>query len=112
MKRYLPWIIFACTALWLASNCRLPQAAPGEFDISTFGKIPVLSGGRLKPLDTVARNSLVIIHGRQTIRLEEGKKSLDAPHWLADLLFNPAAADKYPVFVINNPEVLGLFGWQ
>ena len=28
------------------------------------------------------------------------------------LLFNAPVADQYPVFVIQNAEVLGLFGWQ
>src|SRR5438045_4693372 len=32
--------------------------------------------------------------------------------WLADLLFKPAVADEYPVFVIQNADVLGLFGWE
>ena len=32
--------------------------------------------------------------------------------WLADTFFNAPVADQYPVFVIQNAEVLGLFGWQ
>ena len=32
--------------------------------------------------------------------------------WLTDVLFNAPAADQYPVFVIQNAEVLGLFGWE
>lgn len=111
MKRYFLWIVLAVAALWIGSNSRMPKPAPGGFDLVTFEKIPVLVGGRQKPFDTVARNSLVIIHGRQTLRLEGGK-SVDAAHWLADTLFNAPVADKYPAFVINNPEVLGLFGWQ
>ena len=71
----------------------------------------MLAAGRLKPLDTVARNSLVIIRGRQTLRLEDGE-TLSATRWLADMLFKPSVADRYPSFAINNPEVLGLFGWQ
>jgi ABC-type transport system involved in cytochrome c biogenesis permease subunit len=111
MKRHFPWIIFAFAALWIASGWRVTKVAPGEFDTVALGKIPVLVGGRVKPLDTVARNSLVIIHGRQTLRLDDGK-ILDADRWLADTLFNGAVADKYPAFVINNPDVLGMFGWR
>ena len=111
MKRSLPWLVLILSALWVASNWRLPQVGPGEFDMTAFGKLPVIAGGRAKPLDTVARNSLVIIHGRQTIRQENGKP-LNATPWLADMLFRESVANKYPAFVINNPEVLGLFGWQ
>jgi ABC-type transport system involved in cytochrome c biogenesis permease subunit len=110
MKRLIPWIIVVLAALWAASNCRLPKP-DGGFDLAAFGKIPVLAGGRAKPLDTVARNSLVIIRGRQTVRLENGQK-LSATHWLADMFFKARAANKYPVFIINNPDVLGIFGWR
>src|SRR5262249_12639762 len=82
-----------------------------DFDFSRFGEIPVLVGGRVKPLDTVARNSLLIIHGKQELRLEDGRR-LSAMQWLTDVLFNAPVADKYPVFVVQNADVLGLFGWQ
>ena len=71
----------------------------------------MLVGGRIKPLDTVARNSLLILHGKQELRLEGGKR-LSAMQWLTDVLFNAPVADQYPVFVVQNADVLGLFGWQ
>ena len=110
MKRFTPWIGVLIALFWLASNSRLPKSAPDQFDITTFGKLPVMVGGREKPLDTVARTSLVIIHGKQTLRLENGL-TLEPTRWLADVLFNAPVADKYAAIVINNPEVLGMFGW-
>ncbi len=111
MKRFLPWIIFAVAAASIAGNW-LPQKATREdFDFGRFGEIPVLVGGRVKPLDTVGRNSLLIIHGKQELRLEGGKR-LSAMQWLTDVLFNAPVADQYPVFVVQNADVLGLFGWQ
>ena len=71
MKRFFPAILFVLALLWVASSWRPPRAAPDDFDLAKFGKIPVLVGGRVKPLDTVARNSLLIIHGKQTVRLDE-----------------------------------------
>ena len=59
----------------------------------------------------MARNSLLIIRGKQTLRLDDGR-TIDARRWLADVLFNAPLADSYPSFVIHNPEVLGLFGWE
>jgi len=111
MNRFIPWMVAVVAALWLLSGWAPRKVGSDGFDTAAFGKLPVLSGGRLKPLDTVARTSLVIIHGRQTLRLEDGKV-LAADHWLADLCFNAPVADKYRVFVINHPDVLGLFGWQ
>ena len=111
MNRFLPWIILAVAAACIAANWLPPKTAKDDFDLSRFGEIPVLVGGRIKPLDTVARNSLLIIHGKQELRLEGGKR-LSAMQWLTDVLFNASVADQYPVFVVQNAEVLGLFGWQ
>src|SRR4030095_5703282 len=111
MKRFLPWIILAVAGACIAANWLPPKTAKDDFDFSRFGEIPVLVGGRIKPLDTVARNSLLIIHGKQELRLENGKR-LSAMQWLTDVLFNAPVADQYPVFVVQNADVLGLFGWQ
>jgi ABC-type transport system involved in cytochrome c biogenesis permease subunit len=111
MKRFLPWIIFAVAAGSIAANWLPPKTAKDNFDFAKFGKIPVLVGGRVKPLDTVARNSLLIIHGKQELRLEGGRR-LSAIQWLSDVLFNAPVADQYPVFVVQNADVLGLFGWE
>jgi ABC-type transport system involved in cytochrome c biogenesis permease subunit len=111
MKRFVPWIILVLAAACIAANWLPRKAANDDFDFSRLGKIPVLVGGRVKPLDTVARNSLLIIHGKQELRLEDGKQ-LSAMRWLADVLFNAPVADQYPVFVVQNADVLGLFGWQ
>jgi ABC-type transport system involved in cytochrome c biogenesis permease subunit len=111
MKRNLPWLILILATVWLASNWMPKKAEPDGFDLAAFGKLPILADGRVKPLDTVARNSLVIIRGKQSILMENGE-AISAIRWLADVLFSPRQASKYPAFVINNPEVLGLFGWQ
>ena len=111
MKRFLPWIILIVVASWIGGNWLPPKTAKDDVDLAKLGKLPVLVGGRVKPLDTVARNSLLIIHGKQELRLENGRR-LSAIDWLADVLFNAPAADQYPVFVVQNDEVLGLFGWE
>ena len=111
MKRFLPWIILVVAAGSIVANWLPPKTAKGDIDFTMFGKIPVLVGGRAKPLDTVARNSLLIIHGKQELRLEGGRQ-LSAMQWLTDVLFNAPVADQYPVFVVQNAEVLGLFGWE
>ena len=111
MKRFLPWIILVLAAGSIAANWLTTKPAQDEFDFAKFGKIPVLVGGRVKPLDTVGRNSLLIIHGKQELRLEGGRQ-LSAMQWLTDVLFNAPVADQYPIFVVQNAEVLGLFGWE
>ena len=111
MNRFLPWIILVVAAGWIAANWLPTKTAKDDIDLTKFGKIPVLVGGRVKPLETVARNSLLIIHGKQELRLE-GSRRLSAIQWLTDLLFNAPIADQYPVFVVQSADVLGLFGWE
>ncbi len=111
MKRFVPLIVLLVMAGWIAGNWMPPRVAKGDVDLSAFARIPVLVGGRVKPLDTVARNSLLIIHGKQELPLENGR-TLSAIQWLTDVLFNAAVADHYPLFLVQNDEVLGLFGWE
>jgi ABC-type transport system involved in cytochrome c biogenesis permease subunit len=111
MKRFLPALIFVLALFWLASSWLQPKPAADDVDLASFGEIPVLVGGRVKPLDTVARNSLLIIYGKETVRSADGK-IIHGMRWLADVLFSAAVADQYPVFAIQNAEVLGLFGWE
>ncbi|HSP43209.1 MAG TPA: hypothetical protein VLO11_10090, partial [Luteolibacter sp.] len=110
MKRFVPYLVLLLAAVWIAASWRAPGYQADEFDLSSFKRIPVLVGGRIKPLDTVARNSLLILRGKQTARLPDGGK-LSASQWLADVLFDPAKADGHPVFAVANQEVLGMFGW-
>ena len=37
-----------------------------DFDLESFSKIPVLRGGRVKPLDSVARNTLLVLRNKRS----------------------------------------------
>ncbi len=80
------------------------------FEMQKFGRVPVLLNGRIKPLDTVARNSLLIIQGKQTLATDQG--TLTATDWLAEVLMKQDVADQRKIFVIRNPETLAALGWQ
>jgi ABC-type transport system involved in cytochrome c biogenesis permease subunit len=101
-------LLAAIVALAAAGASLLPKAKPRGFDLAAFGHVPVLEGGRVKPIDSVARNTLLMIRGQQSVR-HEGR-TLSADEWLLDVLFRPQIADTQPVFVINDPDVLGLLG--
>ena len=85
MKRFFPGIVFAVAAIWIGTAFVAAKKSTDGIDLGNFGKIPVLVGGRIKPLDTVARNSLLIIHTKQTLRLDDGRQ-ISAIKWLADTL--------------------------
>ena len=75
----------------------------------------MLVNGRIKPLDTVARTSLLMLQGRQRVSDPTKPVPLVASpvEWLADVLFAPAKADDYPTFRLSatdSPELLTLMG--
>jgi ABC-type transport system involved in cytochrome c biogenesis permease subunit len=90
----------------------LPPASDQALDIVGFGGIPVLANGRIKPLDSVARTSLLTIQGRQRVGYPGDRTPLvESPsEWLADVLFEPSKADAFPTFRIDSPEVRMLLG--
>ncbi len=91
MKRFLPWILVAFCFVCLAGGLIVPKSKTG-FNIHEFSRLPVLANGRLKPLDTLARNSLLIIRGKQSFKTEDGRR-LQPIEWLMDTLLNPSRAD-------------------
>lgn len=114
MKRWIPLAALILFAAWLAAGLRTPKNRT-DFDLEGFGRLPVLVNGRIKPLDTVARTSLLMLQGRQRVSDPANPQPfVDTPtQWLADLLFNPAKADDYPTFRLSatdSPELLSLMG--
>lgn len=109
LKKWLPWLCLALFATPLVAHLKGP-ANRTPFDVAGFSGLPALSGGRVKPLDTIARTSLLMLRGKQSLRFE--KRTLAAREWLLDMLFRPEVANRYPAIEINDPDVLGLMGIQ
>src|SRR5439155_510093 len=75
-----------------------PHPKEGEFDLYAAGSIPVVSDGRVKPLDSLARNTLQAISNRETLKVpvdgyraagsEENPKMKSQPamRWMLDLI--------------------------
>ncbi|HVU18697.1 MAG TPA: cytochrome c biogenesis protein CcsA [Candidatus Didemnitutus sp.] len=102
-----PWIALALGLAFVAFTLRSPSH--DAIDLPTFGRLPVLSNGRIKPLDTVARTSLLTLKGKQTLETADGE-IIPPIAWLADVLFAPEKADASKHFRIDHPEVLDLLG--
>ncbi len=111
MKRLLPFLALAFALVWVASTLR-PPSNKTDFDIVGFGQLPVVTNGRVKPLDTVARTSLLVLQGRQRVSSPEKSGPLvsSPAEWLLDVTFHPQKADTYPTFVIDNVELQNLLG--
>ncbi len=80
--------------------CPIDAVKPKEVaSLEEFKKIPIMDQGRIKPIDTYARNLLLQFSGRRSF----GRKP--AVEWLARLLFAPQMTFGNKVFLINNPQI-------
>jgi ABC-type transport system involved in cytochrome c biogenesis permease subunit len=106
-------------AVALVALCSLPRAferptGADAADWQTAGTLPVMHEGRIKPLDTVARNTLQLLGNRSSVKMPDDapagpRGSVSAVQWLLGLMAGSAWVDKAPVFRIDAHEVLDLF---
>ena len=79
---------------------------PKDWDLKRFGELPVVANGRVQPLDALARNAILTIHGKQRVPGEDPPSS--PIEWLLELGAKPAVADERPIFLIHHDGVLGI----
>jgi len=92
------------------------------FHIQEFAKLPIVDRGRVKPMDTFARVSLMVMNdGFQTFKPDKSKeyeidKRQPAVRWLLDVMTSKFSenhiAEKHKVFRIENDQLLGLLALQ
>ena len=136
MKKHWPWLLTALFVFEVLYALRPRSDKEGDFHYRAFGQLPVLVGGRQQPLDSVARNNLLIIRGTASVPLEgnagdgswgaweeisdkgglterkwyqfsKRPKKLKSIEWLLELLARPNDADGRYIFRIHHPELLG-----
>tara|TARA_Y100001970_G_scaffold293920_1_gene444622 strand:- start:2408 stop:4264 length:1857 start_codon:yes stop_codon:yes gene_type:complete len=85
--------------------CFIPLLSQ-EFNFLNF---PVQESGRIKPLDTYARNQLLIFYGKDYFLDDLEGEKIKAIDWLTNLLHNPSEELSKKIFHIskwdNSPEV-------
>jgi ABC-type transport system involved in cytochrome c biogenesis permease subunit len=107
--RFVPWLCTAAAVLYLVGAAFRGDAGPG---LSAVASLPVVEGGRVKPLDTVARVALRQVSDREEVYIDG--KPAPAIKWYMDLASahadQPGPAAKYEVLRIHNDQVRSLLG--
>jgi ABC-type transport system involved in cytochrome c biogenesis permease subunit len=105
-----PWIFL--TAPVLPAEDRAQHASPVlpdfPWDAATldlFASLPIQDEGRVKPLNTYARFTLLRLNGRTSFRTEQGK-TLSALEWLLVSLFYPEIARDFKHFLVQDADAL------
>jgi ABC-type transport system involved in cytochrome c biogenesis permease subunit len=132
----IPTIVAGLAIMMLGSllfRARETEPGNGEFNVKSFGTLPVMADGRVKPLDTLARKTLLTISGKNTVKhggevkeyvapTKKKKKKLSeaewpeeaitltATEWFLETISNEKRAMIYRVFRIENLTLLDNLG--
>ena len=107
---------------------QLPTFSPEVID--TFSRLPVQEGGRVKPMSTFARYSLLPLLGRTRVTvgitpegevktLLKGARGFEGEHhtysaseWLLLCFLRPEFADRIPIFIVDDSDAIRRFGGE
>jgi len=113
-RALVPWIVTGIFVAYLAASAfPLPVGAGSAFDVSAFGRLPVLANGRVQPFDSVARTGLLQIRGPVTTLIDGFKApqarpaTIDPTVWLLEVFAKPDTADTRRIFPIKSSELIG-----
>ncbi len=115
------WVLPACVGLialgYLLSGVGRSAQPPtiDGYRVHDIGQLAASYGGRFKPLDSVARDTLLAISNKST--LMRGEERLPATRWLLDAITgrpDPATGQAYAmndrVFRVDHPDLKHLLG--
>jgi ABC-type transport system involved in cytochrome c biogenesis permease subunit len=106
MKKYFTAFVLLFAAAVVGFSLRAPRNS-GAFDVNGFSRLPALVNGRVKPLDTMARTTLLTLQGRQRVTTRDGR-TLTPVEWFLDVIYRPELANSYQTFEVVHPDVLAL----
>ena len=100
-------LIFGAVGFWGAYKGTKPVIHESGMRLDRFGEIPIAYGGRVKPLDSFARNTARKLSKREFV-YDGNLEKQPAIRWLADTMFEADGHDGYRVFRIESLETLDL----
>ena len=136
-RRWVAWFILVLFAAEILAALVIKRTDK-TFAVNPFSKLPLTFNGRVQPMDSLARNSLLQIRGIMEVPLEgngakdawgtwesllthgtelserrwnqfsKHPKKLKPADWLLEVFCNPRQADDRYIFVINHPDLRSL----
>jgi ABC-type transport system involved in cytochrome c biogenesis permease subunit len=105
----LPSLAAGIFVLMVGSAIRPPQSKPSEMDFVRFSQLPVAHMGRIKPLDTLARNSVrALTINSESAKTADGKR-IPAVQWLLEVMAGSDESLEMPIIRIDSKEVRRVF---
>jgi len=111
----IPVAVLLMVAMLEARVLKGPKPDDRGMDLDSFGKLPVAYESRVKPMDALARNTLVELLHKQSYKTGVKKEDQDAPsrpaiRWLLDLSSGKKDVDGQPLLRIENEELAESLG--
>ena len=94
--------------LLLALNGLIRNPGGATDGLDDFARLPVSAGGRVKPMDTAARNLLMVAGGKQSAEGPRGE--VDALSYFLELVAKPGGVEDLDAVRVDHPDVLALLG--
>lgn len=114
LAKWFPVLVLLIFVGYISGKAHLPESKSSEMQIYEFGKLPLVYEGRVKPYDTLARNSLQILSGRQEVGVLNAKGEIEshepAIRWLLDAISDADGANDERVFRVENLDLLDTLG--
>jgi cytochrome c-type biogenesis protein CcsB len=113
LRFFLPTIALLLSGVCLAQNADMPAADSSSLDFKQWGLLAIQDGGRRKPVDTFARETLIKITGRSTYTA--GAKTWQATDFILSMLLDTHDWKKEPMILVSLGELkqrLGLPGQE
>jgi ABC-type transport system involved in cytochrome c biogenesis permease subunit len=108
----VPAVVGGLCALFALAHAFPHDYKPaGDINVQAFAALPVNFDGRTMPIDSMARDALKIVSGRESIELADGTR-VPAAEWLADVLAGGERAREYKVFRIDHLQIKSLLGFK
>lgn len=78
------------------------EARPGD----AIRSLPVQDGGRVKPFDTFAKETLELVYGRKTYKPKEGDKPIEAQWVVLTWMLSPESWVSRPLFELKHLQLV------
>jgi ABC-type transport system involved in cytochrome c biogenesis permease subunit len=91
-ERVLPWGVAGVAVLILSYAALSTIPAGGKMNLAAAGRLPVVDGGRVKPLDTVARVDLRLVSNREEFSVGAESRMRPAIEWFFDAAAAPTTS--------------------
>ncbi len=99
----LPTICLLFSGVCLAQNADMPAADSSSLDFQQWGLLAIQDGGRRKPVDTFARETLIKITGRSTY--SSGAKTWEGTDFILSMLLDTHDWKSEPMILVSLGEL-------